>query len=80
VRNAEIFVAELSGNANWVEPEKHIEVCRVPKDDMFLEATVGGRATYIVSGDQDSPVLDPCENIRIVAPRDLPDLSSELQS
>jgi putative PIN family toxin of toxin-antitoxin system len=80
VEDAEIFVAKLAGNAKRVEPEKHIEVCRDPKDDMFLEVAVAGKDTYIVSGDQDLLVLDPYENIRIVTPRDSLDLSPELQS
>jgi putative PIN family toxin of toxin-antitoxin system len=80
VEDAEILVAKLTGNAAWVEPEKHIEVGRDPKDDMFLEVAVSGKATYIVSGDRDLLVLGPCENIRMVTPRDSLDLSSELQS
>lgn len=73
-------MAKLTGNAAWVQPEKQVEVCRDPKDDMFLEVAVSGEATYTVSGDQDLLALDLYENIRIVTPCDFLDLSSELQS
>jgi predicted nucleic acid-binding protein len=79
VEDAEIFVAKLTGNAKWVAPEKHSEVCRDPHD-VFLEVTASENATYNVSGGQDLLMLDPYENPRMVTPRDLPDLSSELQS
>jgi uncharacterized protein len=80
VEDAEIFVARLTGNAKGVEREKPSAVCRDPKRDMFLEAAVSGKAAYIGSGDQDLLALDPYENILIVTPRDILDLSSELQT
>ena len=49
-----------------VVPERRIEVCRDPKDNMVLEAAVAGEADYIVTGDEDLLVLDPFEGIRIV--------------
>ena len=73
-------MAELTGMAKWVEREKQIEACRDPKADMFLEAAVSGKATSIASGDQVLLVPDPCENIRMVTPRDFLGLSSQLQS
>jgi predicted nucleic acid-binding protein len=48
----------------------HIAAGRDPKDDMFLELAVSGHATHMIGGDVDLLVLDPCQNIRIVTPRD----------
>jgi predicted nucleic acid-binding protein len=78
LRRTRRFVAELIGKS--VEREKQIEACRDPKADIFLEAAVSGKATYIASGDQALLVPDPCENIRMVTPRDFLGLSSQLQS
>jgi len=45
-----------------------IQVCRDPRDDMFLEAAIAGDADVIVSGDEDLLVLSPFEGIPIVGP------------
>lgn len=42
-----------------VFPERQVRVCRDPRDDMFLEAAVAGRANVIVSGDEDLLVPGP---------------------
>jgi putative PIN family toxin of toxin-antitoxin system len=51
-----------------VTPARTIQVCRDPRDDMFLEAAVAGDAGVIVSGDEDLLVLHPFEGIPIVGP------------
>jgi putative PIN family toxin of toxin-antitoxin system len=51
-----------------VMPTRTIQVCRDPRDDMFLEAAVAGGADVIVSGDKDLLVLHPFEGIPIVSP------------
>jgi uncharacterized protein len=45
-----------------------VRASRDPKDDMFLELAVNGRADYIVSGDQDLLVLSPFQQIPIMNP------------
>jgi uncharacterized protein len=40
--------------------------CRDPKDDMFLELALNGRAEVIVSGDADLLVLDSFRGIPII--------------
>ncbi len=42
--------------AEVVEPDERLTVCRDPKDDKFFECAVAGGAGYIVSEDRD--VLD----------------------
>lgn len=43
-------------------------ICRDPKDDMFLECAVEGRADYLVSSDRDLLVLRQYEGICILNP------------
>ena len=42
--------------------------CRDPKDDKFLELALNGKATHIVSGDEDLLVLHPFRGIPILTP------------
>ena len=47
-----------------------VRACRDPRDDMFLEAAVNGRADAIVTGDKDLLALNPFAGIAIVTPAD----------
>lgn len=47
-----------------------VRACRDPKDDMFLEAAVNGRADVLVTGDKDLLALNPFAGIAIVTPAD----------
>ena len=47
-----------------------VRVCRDPRDDMFLEAAVNGRAEVVVTGDKDLLALHPFSGIAIVTPSD----------
>ena len=49
-----------------IEPSSHIEICRDPDDDKFLECAKDSHALYIVSGDKDLLVIEKYENIKIV--------------
>ena len=51
-----------------VTPTERISDCRDPKDDMFLEVGVAGKADVIVRGDQDLLTLHPYGDILIVGP------------
>jgi len=42
--------------------------CRDPKDDKFLELAVNGRASHIITGDQDLLALHPFQSIPIITP------------
>lgn len=63
------FLAGLIGEAEWVEVEARLAVCRDPRDDKILELAASGEATCVVSGDQDLLVLDPFRGIRILSPQ-----------
>lgn len=56
----------LRGQA--IVPQRRIQACRDPHDNMLLEIAVESRADYIVTGDQDLLVLDPFESISIITP------------
>ena len=43
--------------------------CRDPKDDMYLELALSGRARCVVSGDKDLLSLHPFRGIPILTPR-----------
>ena len=42
--------------------------CRDKKDNKFLELAVSGKATHIITGDNDLLVLNPFRRIEIVSP------------
>lgn len=62
------FLAALTREAEWVEVNVRIAVCRDPKDDKFLELAVSGNATHIVTGDADLIALNPFRGIEILPP------------
>ncbi len=61
-----IQLIRLRGEA--VVISHHIEDCRDPKDNKFLEAALSGRADCIVTGDQDLLILHPYQSIPILQP------------
>lgn len=54
-----------------VRPKEKVEICRDPKDNMFLEAAVAGDADYLITGDDDLLVLETFEGTKIVTPAKL---------
>ncbi len=63
------FLNLLVKEAVLVEIEEHIQECRDPKDDKFLELAVNGKSDLLVTGDQDLQVLNPFREIPIISPR-----------
>lgn len=53
-----------------IEPVTHIEICRDPDDNKFLECAKDSYALYIVSGDKDLLVIEKYENIKIMTAKD----------
>ncbi len=47
---------------------KRIQLCRDPKDDMYLELAVNGDADFIISGDKDLLSLHPFGEVQIYSP------------
>jgi len=69
------FLAALTREAQWVDVDVRIAACRDPKDDMFLELAVSGRATHIVTGDSDLLALNPFRGIQILSSHSFLELS-----
>lgn len=63
------FITALVREALLVEITETITECRDPKDDKFLELAVSGKASCIVSGDNDLLVLHPFRGIPVLTPR-----------
>ncbi|MCX5728009.1 MAG: putative toxin-antitoxin system toxin component, PIN family, partial [Nitrospirae bacterium] len=63
------FITALVREATLVEITDTVTECRDPKDDKFLELAVSGKATCIVSGDDDLLVLHPFRGIPVLTPR-----------
>jgi putative PIN family toxin of toxin-antitoxin system len=59
----------IIGEVIFVRPQEKIQACRDPDDDMFLEAAVGGRAEFVVSGDKDLTDMGEFKEIKLVKPR-----------
>ena len=53
-----------------IEPITHVEICRDPDDNKFLECAKDSHALYIVSGDKDLLVIEEYENIQIMTAKD----------
>lgn len=54
----------------WVPVIERVQAYRDPKDDMFLELAVNGRAGYIITGDQDLLALHPFRGVGILTAKD----------
>jgi hypothetical protein len=53
-----------------IEVKDTITDCRDPKDNKFLELAVSGKASAIISGDEDLLALHPFRDIPIFTLRD----------
>ena len=49
-----------------IEKNETVDICRDPKDNMFLECAVAANAYYLVSGDSDLLVLREFNKIPII--------------
>ena len=62
------FLARLLRETLLIDVDDEIRECRDPKDDMFLELAVSGKASCLISGDLDLLALDPFRGIPIRTP------------
>jgi len=67
VRRQEILLAMIE-QSEIIVVARGIDACRDPKDNKFLELSVEGNATHIVSGDADLLVLKSFEGVPIRSP------------
>ena len=64
------FAKEYKSVATLLPVTHKVRTCRDPKDDMYLELALSGKADCIVTGDPDLLVLNPFENIPIISPKE----------
>lgn len=64
------ILAPLIKAMEIIEPISHVEICRDPDDDKFLECAKDSHALFIVSGDRDLLVIGKYEDIQIVTAKD----------
>jgi uncharacterized protein len=64
----ETFLKLLKPELVFVEPTLAVNICRDPKDNIFLELAREVDADYIITGDQDLLELETFENCRILKP------------
>lgn len=53
-----------------IEPSSHVDVCRDPDDNKFIECACDAKCVYIVSGDKDLLSVGKYKNIKIVTVAD----------
>jgi putative PIN family toxin of toxin-antitoxin system len=58
----------------WIPIIEHVQICRDPKDDKFLELALNGSAEYLVTGDKDLLVLHPFRETKILTTKDFIEL------
>ena len=63
------FLAGLVREADVVDIVDSITDCRDPRDNKFLELAVSGRASHIITGDDDLLALHPFRESAIVTPQ-----------
>ncbi len=63
------FLSALVLAAKLIDDVDVVTDCRDPKDNKFLELALSAKSKYLVTGDSDLLVLDPCRGIAIVDPR-----------
>lgn len=65
-----VILSPLIEAMEIIETNTHIEICRDPDDNKFLECARDSHALYIVSGDKDLLVIEEYEKIQIVTAKD----------
>ena len=59
---------KLEADTQLINVSVHINVCRDPKDNKFLELAIDAGAACIITGDKDLLVLNPFQTTPIVTP------------
>jgi uncharacterized protein len=67
------FLARYKTETLNVIVTHRVSLCRDPKDNMFLELALSGKANCIITSDPDLLVLNPFENIPIISPKEFLD-------
>ncbi len=70
VRESSELLGSLVEAAEWIKILEHLQACRDPKDNKFLELAINGNAEYLVSGDKDLLELHPFKQTKILSAKD----------
>ncbi|MCG8448042.1 MAG: putative toxin-antitoxin system toxin component, PIN family [Pirellulales bacterium] len=70
----ESFLESLIHESELVEITEVVKACRDPKDNCILELAISGKASSVITGDQDLLTLNPFRDIPIVTPASLLEL------
>jgi uncharacterized protein len=62
------FVAVLIRYGERVEPDRKVDICRDPEDNMVIEAALAGDAEFVITGDEDLLVLQQYETVSFLTP------------
>lgn len=63
-------LTQIAAACNMIEPEAHVQVCRAPDDDKFIDCAIASHSIYIVSGDKDLLSIEKYRDIEIVTVAD----------
>ena len=63
------FLTKLENKATIIKITQTVTICRDPKDNMYLELALSGKADLIITGDSDLLVLHPFCNIPVITPK-----------
>lgn len=66
----QLFLEAYEAKGSKVKVTQHVQACRDPKDDMYLELALSGQADCIITNDADLLALHPFENIPIISPKE----------
>ena len=69
-RPENIPLTTILSSMKMIQPTTHIEVCRDPDDNKFIECAHDAKCLYIVSGDKDLLTLKSYRKIEIVTVSD----------
>jgi putative PIN family toxin of toxin-antitoxin system len=60
------IIDRVASESSFKSTLSTFSACRDPKDNMFLNIAVDGKASYIITGDKDLLALNPFKNIPII--------------
>jgi putative PIN family toxin of toxin-antitoxin system len=65
----ETFILLFIASSINIEVSHAVNICRDPKDNMYLDVALSGNANAIITGDADLLILNPFCNIPIITPK-----------
>lgn len=68
------FLTNILSVSQLFNPSRQFEICRDPRDNIFLDLIFECRADYLITGDQDLLVLRSFETAKILSPTDFSEL------